>query len=206
MGGNEAGVTHVLGCFMVWSYLRPQEANCKRANNDSLSMWIELNGAHTFSWGSHCLAFRSDSNRSGMITGSKVGGAFISEGGHTVITSADAIYLPGRREVTSPTVWYRWGQVVDVFVCVWEWGGTMWAPWGSVTDSHHLDGSVLMNILITPFSARTCWVSSHAFLTDKYGKAAPRERQCWKSLSSTVFRIPAQLLTVLEKRQKQTSF
>lgn len=37
---------------------------------------------------------------------------------------------------------------------------------------HHLDGSVLMNILIISRSARACWVSSSAFPKDKYGRGA----------------------------------
>lgn len=36
---------------------------------------------------------------------------------------------------------------------------------------HHLDGSVLMNILIISLNARACWVSSSAFPKDKYGRA-----------------------------------
>ncbi len=95
---------------------------------------------------------------------------------YITVNSADTVYLPGTREVTLPIVCHRWGQVatarllcvcVYVFVCVdlcvccvvshrrFHVGAA-----GVCDRLHHLDGSVLMNILIISLNARACWVLS----------------------------------------------
>lgn len=97
---------------------------------------------------------------------------------HVTINPTDAIYSPGAREVTSHIVCYRWDQVVihahtHVGFCVFSIISPRQFSAGTagVCDRfHHLDRSVLMNILITSANARACWVSSSAFPGDKYGK------------------------------------
>lgn len=89
---------------------------------------------------------------------------------YMTINSAHTVYLPGTREVASHIVCHRWGQVVTARLSrarmhprtrgVISHRRFHVGAAGVCDRFHHLDESVLMNILIIPPNARACWVSS----------------------------------------------
>ena len=120
-----------------------QLANCKRANNESLSLWIELNWAHTFSCGlssyeekpgssSHCFAFQILIQQIGHVYQPKGVRDFhlFSRGwsvcGCTwqIIKQTLFIYLAQRGDITYCLLQVgpggRCGSMVCVCMCVWE--------------------------------------------------------------------------------------